>query len=150
MDFSPMNSSSHLISWCNLPASTSCGEELGSLTTPREEPPPFVPIPTTCLLHPMLTSAVITHSHFAFSMLLLNFTNFCCITLSASSLFRQELLYPSDPLCCLPLNLLPHHYIPLRWGNQQHMIQRTWARHSLYSETMGFFFIVFHPFKNNP
>lgn len=42
-----MNSSSHFISWCNLSALTSCGKEIRSLTTPREEP--FVSIPpTTC------------------------------------------------------------------------------------------------------
>lgn len=40
-----MNSSSHFISWCNLSAPTSCGEQIRSLTTPCEEP--FVSIPTT-------------------------------------------------------------------------------------------------------
>lgn len=56
---------------------------------------------------------------------LLNFTDVCCITLSALSVLTQESLCFSDYLCNIPPNLLPPHYPSLMWGNQ-HKTLKTW------------------------
>lgn len=70
MDFSSMNSSSHLISWCNLSASsTSCGEEQSDHTMWRAIS--FCFHSCNCLLHLVPSATVISHSCLAFSMVCL-------------------------------------------------------------------------------
>lgn len=76
---------------------------------------PFLQLPAQCPLLLWLWSVIP-----GLSSALLNFTDVCCITLSALSVLRQESLCFSDPLCYNPPNGLSCHYPSLMWGNQQH------------------------------
>lgn len=109
MDFSSMNSSSHLISWCNLSASTSstsCGEELSSLTTPCEEPSPFVSIPATAcftqcppllLLRSVIPSLPSPHFPSFYRYLLQHFISTVSPETGVTLFLWSHLLHPSKP-----------------------------------------------------
>lgn len=57
---------------------------------------------------------------------LFNFTDVCCITLSALPELRQESLCFSDHLFYIPTNLLPCHYPSLMCGDEQHRTPKIW------------------------